>query len=236
MHRLTFYLKFSRQRNIKCLAWRADWVAMTASPLNHSRLQHAHSYETMSTSWRTELKCWFNFDSVPFMYAIPHWCHTQIAITSNITDHSEPSVLGLWYSRLRRPVWRQTAQKCLNDPETSWNHKSQTGPRASETCLPSELTWLHRGFGWMSKDAPLQLFQCSCSLAFLYFSETKARFCSYPQSSTNSLNSPTMRIFLAVLFHEPSTCPWSCLRKAVEDGTSVGNTGNENEGMAWGTS
>lgn len=28
------------------------------------------------------------------MYAIPYLCHTQIAITSKITDHSEPSALG----------------------------------------------------------------------------------------------------------------------------------------------
>lgn len=112
MHRLTFYLKFSRQRNTKCSAWRAGWVAMTASPLNHSRLQHAQIWNNehkLENRIKVLIKFWFSPFCVCDSTSVPH-----SARTAKVTAQSVPSALGSWHSQLWRALGR------LNPKRSSW--------------------------------------------------------------------------------------------------------------------
>lgn len=87
----------------------------------------------------------------------------------------------------------------------------------------------------MDVPSPVSSF-FSVLVVWFFFASQKPRQGFALAQTTNPLNSPTTGIFLAVLFHEPSAHPWSCLRNAVEGGTLLDSAGNEKNGMAWGTS
>lgn len=123
MHRLTFYLKFSRQRNTKCSAWRAGWVAMTASPLNHSRLQHAQIWNN-EHKLENRIKVWIKFWFGPFYVcdstSVPH-SHSQNSKGHWPAHAFSPGLMTLSFEELLGG----STQKGLHGSETSWSHKDQ---------------------------------------------------------------------------------------------------------------
>lgn len=161
------------------------------------------------------------------MCVIPHLCHTQTAITTKITGHLVPLVLGLWYSRLWRALWRLTAQKGLNNSATIWNHKNQAGPRASET---------HGCVGnldgrWTDVWNPVSSFFSVLLSGFPSFASQKPAwgFALTHIALQIHCTAPPWGFFRPYcLFNEPS-----CPRKALEDGTTVGNTGTEKGIARW---
>lgn len=114
----------------------------------------------------------------------------------------------------------------LNNSETSWNDKSQTGPWASET---HGCTGNLRGRDRCPKSSLSSFF--SVFVVWLSFVSQKPRwgFALAHTALQIHWTAPPWGFFWPYCFrHEPS-----CLRKAVEDGTYLWNTGAENKGMGW---
>lgn len=222
MHRLTFYLKFSRQRNTKCSAWRAGWVAMTAKPPQSLQASACSDIKQWAQVGRTEYKCWLNFDSVPFMCVIPHLCHTHTARAAKVTAQSVPPALGLWHSWLRKALGR------LSPKRSSW-FRDKLQSQGSAWPVNIWNTWLHRDIRGKVDSCPKSPISSffHAFVVWLSFTPQKPRWGFVLALQIHCSVSPRGFFWAHCFPHEPN-----CLRKVPEEGPSGGNTGTENKGMA----
>lgn len=163
------------------------------------------------------------------MCVIPHLCHTHTARTAKVTVHSVPSALGSWHSWLWRALWR------LNPKSSSWfrDKLESQGPAWPMSIWNTRLHRALRGKLDSCPKSPVSSFFCAF-VVWLSFAPQKPMWgfiLAHTALQIHCSVSPCGFFWPCCFPHEPD-----CLRKALEGGSSRGNTGSENTGMALRTS
>lgn len=228
MHRLTFYMKFSRHRN-KVLSMKSRLSCDDSKPpqsLQASACSQIRNNEhKLENRIKMLIKFWFSPFYVCDSTFVPH------SNSHNSKDHWPLSAfsVGLTVLMALKSCLEAHNPKKVLMTKTSWNHKSQTGPWASETCgcignLHGRWRLVQNLFSpafsaFLSSGFPLHLRNLGEVLPL------PTQLCQFTEQPL-----PWGFFWAYCFFHEPS-----CLRKALEDGTSVGNTGTESKEIAWWT-
>lgn len=158
------------------------------------------------------------------MCEIPHLCHTHTA--QNSKGHCPVSAFSPGLVTLMALKSSLEAQ-----PKKFFMVQRQAGVTrislAQEHLKHMAAKGTQREGGQLSKISHLQLFPHFCCLAVLCTSDLQVRFCPCPHSKSTAQSHHVDSFGHGCFPHEPN-----CLRKIPEEGSSGGNTGTENKGMA----